>query len=235
METMPVSARPRAASIPTSRRLPPAAAAASVASSEVVPSGAPARVVAHGVVSAGTAPDTEAGRRSLTRADPADRSPRPRRAPGVGAGSGQTVMGVLHRLTPTAHRDHGVRMRSQRRAPRALRGETPHLLSIRWPPGGHRRVADWGCASTMPVPGQSPPGGARLRPSWSWTGCHGEPDCGGSPQGAGTPRPHRTSGSVHWSRRQQGYEQAKAPFIPRTLGVTVGLLAAGGVSTTEEY
>lgn len=42
-------------------------------------------------------------------------------------------------------------------------------------------------------------------------------------------------GSVHWSRRQQGYEQAKAPFIPRTLGVTVGLLAAGGVSTTEEY
>jgi hypothetical protein len=40
---------------------------------------------------------------------------------------------------------------------------------------------------------------------------------------------------VHWSRRQQGYEQAKAPFIPRTLGVTVGLLAAGGVSTTEEY
>lgn len=44
-----------------------------------------------------------------------------------------------------------------------------------------------------------------------------------------------TSGSVHWSRRQQGYEQAKAPFIPRTLGVTVGLLAAGGVSTTEEY
>ena len=176
-----------------------------------------------------------AGNRSLTRADPADRSPRPRRAPGVGAGSGQTVMGVLHRLTPTAHRDHGVRMRSQRRAPRALRGETPHLLSIRWPPGGHRRVADWGCASTMPVPGQSPPGGARLRPPWSWTGCHGEPDCGGSPQGAGTPRPHRTSGSVHWSRRQQGYEQAKAPFIPRTLGVTVGLLAAGGVSTTEEY
>lgn len=112
-----------------------------------------------------------AGNRSLTRADPADRSPRPRRAPGVGAGSRQTVMGVLRRLTPTAQRDHGVPMRSQRGTARALRGETPHLLSIRWTPRGHRRVADWGCAGTEPVPGRVPSGEIRLRPPWCWHRC----------------------------------------------------------------
>lgn len=113
-----------------------------------------------------------AGNQSLTRADRADSPLRPRRAPGSGAGSGQTVVGVLHRLTPTAQRDHGARMRPQRRASRALRGETPHLLSTRWPPGGHRRVADWGCAGTEPVPGRVPAGETRLRPPWRWHRCH---------------------------------------------------------------
>ena len=78
-------------------------------------------------------------------------------------------------------------------------GDPCHFLSIPRSPGSHCRVAHCGGAGTMPVPGQGLPGGARLRPSWSWTGCHGEPDCGRSPQGAGTPRPHHTSGSVHWS------------------------------------
>ena len=80
-------------------------------------------------------------------------------------------------------------------------GDLRHLLSIPRSSGSHHRVAHWDGAGTMPVPGQGPSGGARLRPSWSWTGCHGEPECGRSPQGAGTPRPHRTSGSVHWSCR----------------------------------
>ena len=80
-------------------------------------------------------------------------------------------------------------------------GDLRHLLSIPRSSGSHRRVAHWDGAGTMPVPGLGPSGGARLRPSWSWTGCHGEPECGRSPQGAGTPRPHRTSGSVHWSCR----------------------------------
>lgn len=75
-----------------------------------------------------------------------------------------------------------------------------HLVSIPRSSGSHRRVAHWGGAGTMPVPGQGPSGGARLRPS-SWTGCHEEPDCGGSPQDGGTPRPHRTSGSAGWSCR----------------------------------
>ena len=91
--------------------------------------------------------------------------------------------------------------------PEAQPRDVRHLLSIPWSPGGHRRVAHWDRAGTMPVPGQGPTGEARLRPSWSWKGCHGEPDCGGSPQGAGTPRPHRTSGSAGWGCRAGRNEQ----------------------------
>ena len=81
-------------------------------------------------------------------------------------------MDIPLRLTTTAQRHRGARMRPQGWAPRTLRGDARHLLSIRWPPGGHRRVADWGCAGTEPVPGRGPPGEARLRLSRLWHRCH---------------------------------------------------------------